>query len=322
MEDTIQTSKTIVRFETNEGTSLKALFERLQKFRDCCLEFSPDGIFMNATTSSASMMTILTLNTLDNYYCKSHCSMGIEVSVWFKLFKKITKDDVVVFTIDEDGINATCPYGTIWVYNPTRNILVQYQVFFLNIELEKFDIPAKKFDMICTVPSSELFKILRWCETGGSLVRLYTEESHGKVHLIVETGTVDQTEVESARVRVKVDISSAITSCISKTCKPSRFYNLASILEVARSGSMNSGGSTILYLSCNDYPLVLDYMVGAMGIIKYCIAPIIEEVNNEPSDDIPPMDVDGIEDTIDDTQQIQDDEEPEDKCCDYGDNDE
>ena len=100
MEFTQKTDKTLVRMQTSEGVCLKALFERLQRFRDCCLEFSPTEMSMNATTTSNTTIALLALDKIDEYYCRHNISVGIDISAFFRLCKKLVRDDIFVFTID------------------------------------------------------------------------------------------------------------------------------------------------------------------------------------------------------------------------------
>lgn len=227
-------------------------------------------------------MAILSLNKLDNYYCKTPTSMGIEVFGWFKLFKKVSREDTVVLRIDTEGIDAPQPYATIFIYNPNRQMLVQYLVYFLNIELERFEIPSKVFDAVIHVPSVEFFKVLRWCETGGTNVRLLTTKLQDSVYLVVETAYGDASEVNTAAVKVMINVTNK-TPADNRNCVQSHnFYKLEHLMDIARSGSMNIGGSAILYLTKDPYPLVIDYSVGTMGTIKYCLGPIIDECGVVP----------------------------------------
>lgn len=297
MEDTQKLPTTLVRLETTEGTAIKALLERLQRFRDCCLVFDADGVHMNATNTAHTVMTILRLDTLDNYYCRATQSIGIDVLTWFKLFKKITKDDVVVIRIDEEGISADMPYATIFIYNAARDVLVDYRVLFLDIDAEVFDIPCMVFDAVVSVPSAELFRVLRWCETGGSLVRVYTTQAGDKTKLVVKTAAQGQSESPAAVVTVQMNVTGR-TKCETESAivQPRFFYKLEQLLEVSRSGSMNPGGNAIIYLTKQDYPLVIDFDVSTMGTLKYCLAPVIDEAPEIADQDVvePHMDIEDL----------------------------
>lgn len=281
MELTQRNDDTVVRFETKEGVCLKALFERLQRFRDCCLEFTERGIFMNATTPSSTTMTILSLDHLDNYYCKAQISMGIEVYNWFKLFKKVNRDDTVVLRIDKDGIDAPVPFASIFIYNSAKQVLVNYRVCFLDIVLEKYEIPDKIFDAVVSVPSIEFLKILRWCESDGTNVRVYTREQFKRTYLVVQTVVSDTSDVCATYVEVMINVTGNTSGPSCNNVDSSNIYVLESLLDIARSGSMNIGGNAILYLTKSQYPLVIDYSVGTMGTIKYCLGPLLTQYTNQ-----------------------------------------
>lgn len=233
---------------------------------------------MNATTLSSGTMAILSLDRLDNYYCKTPSSMGIEVYGWFKLFKKVNREDTVVLRIDTEGIDANQPYATIFIYNPAKQVLVDYQVFFLNIVLEKFVIPDKDFDAVVSVPSIELFKVLRWCETDAMNVRIYTCEKFDRTYLVVETALRGgSSDVSTAAVKVMINVTGKTTGAGCANVVSPNLYKLDHLLDIARSGSMNVGGNAILYLTRDPYPLVVDYSVGTMGNIKYCLCPLVNE---------------------------------------------
>lgn len=281
MEATQRREDTVVRFETKEGACLKALFERLQRFRDCCLEFTAAGIFTNATTPSSTTMAILSLDRLDDYYCKTPMSMGIDIYSWFKLFKKVNRDDIVVVRIDKDGIDASIPYASIFIYNSAKQVLVNNRVCFLDIMLEKYEIPDKVFDAVVSVPSIEFLKILRWCESDSTSVRVYTREQFGRTHLVVQTVVADSNDACAAYVEVTINVTGKTTGPNCHNVDSSNIYMLESLLDIARSGSMNIGGNAILYLTKSEYPLVIDYSVGTMGTIKYCLGPLQTPYTNQ-----------------------------------------
>jgi hypothetical protein len=291
MEQTQRTAKTIVRFEITEGQSFKSMLERLQKFRDCVFEFTLKAVCMNVTSAGGGMMAILNLDSIGNYYCKSPTSMGIEVGAWFRLFKKTSKEDIVVFTIDEDGLNCVCPYGTVYVFDTVRHILVEYRITMLNIDLEKHDIPEKIFPAICTVPSLELFKVLRWCTDAGTHVKVYTARVGDETKLVVETAYLDLSEVQSARVKVQMDVSVQGSDARKGVVSSPDCYKFCNLIEVARAASMLPGGDAFVYLSDGRYPLIIVYQVGTLGTMKFCIAP-----DNVPDEDSGSGNVDACDD--------------------------
>jgi hypothetical protein len=303
MED----ENTIVRFQTKEGVCLKALFERLQRFRDFCLEFTTKGIFMNVTTISSSILAILSLDTLDNYMCTEQTSFGVEVYNWFKLFKKVTKDDTVTLTVTKQSIKAGQPYATINVENDAKQILVAYNVCFLNIELEKIDIPSRVFDAIVMVNSLEFFRVLRFCETGGcSNVKIYTYTEDCKTYLVVETifGEDNSSEDRMTSVKVRLNVTGKTQGAnFANVNSPNNYYKLENLLDVARSGTMYNGGEVMLYLTNDVYPLIVDYRVGTMGSIKYCLAPIMNP--DEPDADMPVTHKDAADIETDEKDNIQ-----------------
>lgn len=288
MEQTQRTSKTVVRFETaDEGVVLKNLFERLQRFVDVCLEFRPSGISMTALSANSLSLVQLRLNQLDNYYCRipdnmdenvnaMATNMGIDVSTWFKLFKKVGHDDIVVLRIDEDGYSAPIPHGTLFVYNKTNDILIEYEVPFLDIEPCENSAGDRQFDTVITVPSEVLYRVLRCCESGGEAVRLYTEkrQEDQQFRLVIETDAASQSEVRGTVVKVFMKVG-AQTECLIP--RSNILYRLDTLLEMSRSFSMNTAGDCLISLALSPAPVVIDYDVGTLGKLRYCLAPLYLE---------------------------------------------
>ena len=69
-------------------------------------------------------------------------------------------------------------------------------------------------------------------------------------------------------------------------CAKNDWFGLKILTEVSRASAMNPASSVIIYLA-DDYPLVLDYSVGTMGLLRYLVAPQIilddEEMTHAPA---------------------------------------
>lgn len=284
------TTTDVVRFETSEGVCLKALFEGLRSFRDCCFEFLPTGIYTYVLSADSTQMCLLSLDTIapGKYMCRGPISAGLDVTKLFELFKVVTKDDVLTITLTEESLAAAVPHMILVIHSPTRNVTARYEVCFLNIELVRHTIPDKIFDAIVPVPSVQFHHILKMCENGGNKAHLGTKYQDGKPVLILETVADDDNgadDVDTAASNAKITMNVPDNICAYQPCMPTEYYSLKMLTRISHSSSMSPGGDVMIHLSNEKYPLVLEYHVGSLGTIKYCIAPKISDTDHVDNDD-------------------------------------
>lgn len=293
MQAAALTKDTIVRFETTEAVRIKALLERMMLYKDLCWRFSPSGITSNATNTNIVFALLnLPAEKLNTYHCTHEVVVGIEVGWWFNIFKKVNQDDTIIIRITESCYNGITPEVELFIWNPETEMMTERRIPVLNIQMEELEIPDKEFEAVVSIPAHQFLRALKHCDNTGAGIRIYTADNHGdgaRLHLQT-TGDIRG----SARITLRVDVrssSDAVRELVDGAeqvakkartelpiCNKRETYSINQLLEIAKSMSMNPTASVVIYLtSTQGYPLVLDYLVGTMGSLKYIIAPRIDD---------------------------------------------
>tara|TARA_B110000881_G_C18179148_1_gene319249 strand:- start:10 stop:570 length:561 start_codon:yes stop_codon:yes gene_type:complete len=180
----------------------------------------------------------------------------------YKLIKTINTSDTLSFFIHKDDTNKL----GIKLNNNEKNTETIYKLNLLDISQEEINIPPAEFDSELTMPSQDFQKLIR------DMVNIS-----------------DETEIKSSGTNLifncQGDFASQ-TTILGETQNGLQFiHNLGEEYLVQGIFSLKY---LLLFTKCthlcnqiqlyikNDYPLIIQYTIASLGIIKLCLAPKID----------------------------------------------
>ncbi len=234
---------------------------------DLTLEFTKDGIVLKAVDkrkkNETQSLVFLKLNSekFDFFYCEETISIGIEMSIFHKILKGLTNEDILFFSISKkDKGNLK-----IKIFNQQEKITKEYKLSLKDIDLEKnFDSSILDFtDNIIININTTKFKVL--CKEMlniSDIVELnyYNNELIFEVNDLSIHGTQIINLIDNPVAQLIKDYPGIIQGIfnLKHLFKYTKFSNLSNIMELE---------------FANDKALKITFSCGDLGYISLLTAP-------------------------------------------------
>jgi len=255
----------IIDIKTVQSSAIKILVEALKEIlTDSNLIIDETGIKLVAMDSTSTVLIFMKLQSdkFESFYCKEKITIGVNMLNLFKLIKTINNTDTITFFIHKDDTNKL----GIKINNHEKNTETVYKLNLLDIPQEEINIPPAEFETELTMPSQDFQKLIR------DMINIGEE---------AEIKSVGSTLVFSCNG----DFASQSTMLCETQNGLQFIHNLSSEFPVQ---GMFSLKYLILFTKCtnlcnqiqlyikNDYPLIIQYTIASLGIIKLCLAPKVD----------------------------------------------
>ena len=182
----------------------------------------------------------------------------------FKLIKTMTNNDTLTLYIDEEDSNKL----GIRIENSDKNSITNYKLNLMDLNEDLFEIPATTFNFVITMPSVDFQKI---CRDMNSLADVIEIQSVGQqLRFSCKGDFVEQETIigEADNGMVFVNNSTETNEIVQG------LFMLKNLVMFTK--CTNLSNTVDIYLK-NNYPLVISYNVGSLGILKLCLAPKIND---------------------------------------------
>lgn len=163
----------LVSFKTTQSVKLRILFESLHAILgDALLDFTPDGVFLSASTANGVIVMNMLKENIEEYVCTQNVECGIKFSAMYAYLKNVTDTDVVGIQVTRDGYNGagnTSPSAYLFVCNSgaegkcdAYRSMYQIRLLVLNrFEITQMMPEELYMDACVTLPSTTFQRFLR-----------------------------------------------------------------------------------------------------------------------------------------------------------------
>jgi len=252
----------IIEIKTVQSSAIKILVEALKEIlTDANIIFDKNGIKLIAMDSTHTVLIHMKLESdkFESYHCEKKITAGINMLNLFKLIKTMNNTDTLSIYINKDDTNKL----GLRINNQEKNTHTIYKLNLLDIADEEIQIPPAEFETELTLPSSDFQKLIRDMVNIGETVEI-------------------QSIGNSLKLECNGDFANQIT-ILGETQNGLQYKsNLSPELTVQGIFSLkyltlftkctNLCNNIQLYIK-NDYPLIIQYTIASLGIIKLCLAP-------------------------------------------------
>lgn len=252
----------ILDIKTVQSIAIKILCEALKELlTDSSLIFDKDGIKLIAMDSTKSVLIFLKLESskFESYYCKERIKIGINFLNLFKLIKTINNTDTITFFIHKNDLNKL----GIKIINNEKNIETIYYLNLLDINNDEINIPPAEFETELTMPSQDFQKLIRDMINIGEECEI---KSYGK-NLIFNC--IGDFATQTTILNETQDGLQFINNCEDD----SLVQGIFSLKYLSLFTKCTNLCNQIQLFIKNDYPLIIQYSIASLGIIKLCLAP-------------------------------------------------
>ena len=257
----------ILELKTVQSSAMRVLIEALKEIlTDVNLIFDENGMKIMAMDSAHTVLVYLKLNAekFEYFYCKDKHVVGVSMINLFKLIKTMTNNDTLTLYIDEEDSNKL----GIRIENSDKNSITNYKLNLMDLNEDLFEIPATTFNFVITMPSVDFQKI---CRDMNSLADVIEIQSVGQqLRFSCKGDFVEQETIigEADNGMVLVNNSTETNEIVQG------LFMLKNLVMFTK--CTNLSNTVDIYLK-NNYPLVISYNVGSLGILKLCLAPKIND---------------------------------------------
>lgn len=261
----------IFELKTIQCIIFRILIEALKEIvTDVNFEISSEGIKVVQIDISQTVLVHLKLKSENFEYFKCDYSpenpltIGINMFNLFKIIRTITSDDTLSLCIDDEHSGVII----VAFNNSVKNSYIEYSLNLIEINEEKYTIPPIKFDSVVNKNASDFQKNIKDMNNISEKIEIQTLSKQliflcndDTIHLkiILEEDNNEETK-NSSKVFFDASSEQIIQGYFSSK-------HLVSFTKCT-----NLSTNVKLYLK-NDHPMVVEYKVGNLGIIKLLIGP-------------------------------------------------
>lgn len=250
--------------KTVQSNAIKTLIEALKDIlNDVNFRIDQNGIQILSIDPNKCAIVHLNLfaNHFEYYECQNNeFRIGINMKSLFVLLKTVGTNDVITFYMNQsDPIRLH-----IVIENQEKNIKDISKLKLLDFDESEYDIPEMQFDSVIKMPSSDFQKI---CKDLSNIADLVTIQNKDKDFSMYVDGDIGEKEIMiRENDSTNVEVSKITENSFCET------YQLKYLLSFAKSSNLCS--SVEIYLK-NEFPLVLIYLAGSLGQLKFLLTPFV-----------------------------------------------
>ena len=226
------------------------------------IEFTPKYMKIKTINPSQTIMIHLKLNSdkFQHYKCsKERIIIGVNMIQFNQLLKNMTNSDNLTLQIDNNNKNEL----EIRIDNKEKGYLTKNKLKLMDIENQELRVPPMTISKIITMKSTEFQRICRnMSNISEDIIDITSVGSQIIFGCKGDYATLETTLTES---------KNGLKFIENKDAK--KIYNGSFILKDLLLFTKCTALSTniTIYLE-NEYPIIIDYVVGNMGVLKYVLS--------------------------------------------------
>lgn len=252
--------KYVMFFRTVQSSAIRTLSEALKEIlTDVNIHFDKTGLRIMTMDQNKIAFVHLKLDAekFENFHCPNQITVGVNMISLHKLLKTISNSDIITFYIlksDEQKLG-------IKIENKEKKIVSLSKLKLLDLDNDGIRIPVITFESIFRVPCVDFQKHCRDLFIISDEVNIYTKYN-GQVFTLHAEGDFAEQEIEIGERTDECPPSDEKTLI---GCYPLKYLNLC----CKASGLCPT---VEIYLKENQFPILLQYAVAAIGHLKIGIA--------------------------------------------------
>jgi proliferating cell nuclear antigen len=253
----------VMLLKTIQTNPFRNLIEATKEIlTDTNFVFTSDGvklITLDTTTQTILVHLKLYAKNFETYYCEEPIQIGLNLPNFYKLIKTIQNNDTLVLYIDRNNRNEL----GIRIENGEKNYLTNYKLNLIEVDSDDITIPEHEFQSIIMLPSSDFNRICRDMDIISDTIEIKSIGSQLIFSCKGEIGN-QETIMGETEKGLKFEHTPQDNNIVQG------YYNLKHLKLFHK--CTNLSGVLIMYLK-NSYPMVLEFSVGNLGILKLALAP-------------------------------------------------
>ena len=261
--------------KTLKAVIIKQLVEIIKPYiKETNILFTPEYIKISTVDISKTSVTYVKLKAekFESYYCKEPITIGIDTSVFFKTIKSANRRETITFSMDENDPDKL----RVELADLFQGKIKSYSVPLLALETKMVQLQDMEFDYIINMPSIQFQQIIKDIHLlEGKIVEIKSVEKQliftcndGIADFKTAISEIDDQSINRDQKKVLQqngeDLRSVKFTKNSNKIVQGRF-KLSYLLNFIKASHLCESMNILL---TNDKPLILEYYVADLGILR------------------------------------------------------
>jgi proliferating cell nuclear antigen len=275
-------TKRILEISTLKAIIIKSLFEVIKPYiKETNILINNEGLKISTMDTSKVSLTYIKLKSekFEKYYCEKPIIIGIDTCILFKVIKYCSRRETITFYMTESEPDKL----GIELSDPFMGKVKDYKIPLLALDDKIANIQSMEFDYIINIPSLQFQQIIKDIHLlDGKIVEI---KSIGKQIIFnCSDGIAEfKTSISEVDERANKDQKALLQQngedikCIKFQKSNERIvqgkFKLNYLMNFIKASHLCENMNILL---TNDKPLVLEYFIADLGILRCLLAQDIE----------------------------------------------
>ena len=272
---------------TVSSVRMRTLFDAIHNvITEAVLILDEDCVALDRYDNTQTMVVIVKLDRLDSgtYYCQRRLEVGLDVAMFHKTLNAVVQNDVLGLCITRESWENGNRTIDLYIMNETDMYCYAYKCRALAIDYEKVDLPKKSsFNIQIQIGCTNFKRYLHDCAEQGDFIKF--KSVYNKKKQLIETilspsgGTLRVSEL-------KLILFSAVPDDFDEkriNYDDNQEYSIASLSLFTKATTLCKD---VVVLIAENFPLVVQYDVGDLGVLRFLLAPRVSEDDLNMWDDM------------------------------------
>lgn len=268
-------SERIFEIKTLKSIIIKSVFETIKPYiKETNIMINKDGIKISTLDNSKVSLTYIKLDAkkFESYYCEKPVIIGIDTTVFFKTIKSANRRETITFYMNKDDEDKL----GIELADPFMGKVKDYKIPLLALEDKVINMSDMSFDYVINMPSVQFQQIIKDIHLlEGKIVEMKSigkqlifacedglAEFKTAISEIDDNLNKDQKEILQQNGE---DIRSVKFEKSNDKIVQGRF-KLSYLMNFIKASHLCENMNILL---SNDKPLILEYFVADLGIMRF-----------------------------------------------------
>jgi proliferating cell nuclear antigen len=264
--------------KTLKAVIIKNLVEVVKPYmKETNIRITSDCILISTLDISSQSVTYVKLyaEKFESYYCKEPVTIGINTLILFKVIKSATKNDTMCLSIDENNPDQL----NIELVNIIQGKTKVYNIPLLDLEEKMAQLNDLEFDYIINIPTIQFQQIIKDISlVNGEILeiksvgkQLIFESQDGKADCRIVISEIDESINKSQKLFLQQNGED--TRCVKFTKSTNNIvqgkFKMSYLINFIKASHLCESMNILI---SNDKPLVLEYFVADLGILRLILS--------------------------------------------------
>ncbi|NBU33707.1 proliferating cell nuclear antigen (pcna) [bacterium] len=272
----------VFEIKTLKSMILKSLFETIKPYiKETNIVINKDGLKISTMDPSKVSLTYIKLDAkkFESYYCERPVIVGIDTNVLFKTIKSANRRETITFYVnksDEDNLG-------IELADPFMGKVKDYKIPMLALDEKVINIPEMSFDYVINIPSAHFQQIIKDIQLlEGKVVEIKSLSKQlifscedGLASFKTAISEIDDSLNKDQRTLLEqngeIIRSVKFEKSLDKIVQGR--YKLSHLMNFIKASHLCDNMNILLK---NDKPLILEYFVADLGIMRFLLCGVTE----------------------------------------------